>query len=101
MSTMSNSLPPTSPSAGQPWYREPYVWLVLGGPLVVVVASVITYYIAAQGADPVLDRSRPAVRAVAAEADSQTPEGRLAAEKALLPAGQGRNHAVSPELPKP
>lgn len=55
-----------------PWWREPMMWLVVGGPTVVVVAALITVVIAVRGADPVLD----------------TRQGQ--------PAVQGRNHAATP-----
>ena len=41
--------------AGRPWWREPMVWLVIGGPAVVVVAAIATAVIAVRNADPVLD----------------------------------------------
>lgn len=55
-----------------PWWREPMMWLVVGGPTVVVVAAIVTAVIAVRGADPVLD----------------TRQGQ--------PAVQGRNHAATP-----
>jgi uncharacterized protein len=75
---MSEKLSQTS--AGQPavWWREPMVWLVVGGPAVVVVAGIVTAVIAVQGADTVIAR------------DGET----TFAEK---PAVQGRNHAATPE----
>lgn len=62
--------------AGQPWWRQPMMWLVVGGPAVVVIAAIVTAVIAARGADPVLDT----------RADRQ----------AERPANEGRNHAVTP-----
>jgi hypothetical protein len=53
----------------QPWWRHPMVWLVVGGPLVVVVAAIVTAWIAIRGADPVVSggtntqAERPAVQA--------------------------------------
>ena len=41
---------------GRPWYREPMMWLVLGGPALVVVASLSTYAIAVHKSDPVIER---------------------------------------------
>lgn len=91
--------PPTQ--TARPWYREPYVWLVLGGPLAVILASMVTLYLAVQGADPVLDRKPALVKADPAQLGALTDEERLAAQRSALPAGQGRNHVVSPTLPKP
>lgn len=36
------------------WYREPWMWLVVGGPVVVVIAGFITLYLAMHGADKVV-----------------------------------------------
>lgn len=57
------------------WWREPMMWLVVGGPLAVVLAGVVTAVIAVRGADPVLDT------------------------RAGQPAVQGRNHAATPAVP--
>ncbi len=62
----------------QRWWRMPIWWLVWGGPLVVVVASFITLYIAIDGADPVLPRT--------------SDNG----ERSTLPAREGRNLAATP-----
>lgn len=39
------------------WYREPWLLLVLGGPLLVVLACVATIWLAYNGADPVVDKN--------------------------------------------
>lgn len=36
------------------WYKEPWVWLVVGGPAIVVVAALYTVFLAYQGADRVV-----------------------------------------------
>ena len=70
------------PDATSPaWWRVGMVWLVLGGPALVVVAGVITAVIAVNGAEEVL--TRPATK-LKTEDDK------------LLPAMQGRNHAATP-----
>ncbi len=66
----------------QPWWKYPIVWLMLGGPAVVVVASVVTTVIAMHGADPVI---RPAV----SSADTGS-------KSALMPAASARNHVATP-----
>lgn len=53
------------------------MWIVVGGPLVVVVAGFVTLGIAISHPDPVLT-TKPA------------------ASKSDLPAMQGRNHAATP-----
>ena len=75
---------------GLVWYREPMMWLVVGGPLVVVVASIITYALAAHQADPVLERD-PIAEAQRV-GKTLTPEQR----ESLEPALKARNHVASP-----
>ena len=65
-----------------PWWHHRMMWLVLGGPFVVVVAAIVTAVIAVRGADVVL------------HAD-EVPD------RAALPAMQARNHAATPVAPKP
>ncbi len=60
------------------WWRVGMVWLVLGGPAVVVVAAVATAVIAYRGADKVL-----------------TLPPQLQANE--QPAHKARNHAAAPE----
>ncbi len=64
-----------------PWWRVGMVWLVIGGPLTVVVAGVVTAVIAVRGADPVLDTRQ--------RVSSPAPT-------ATTPAVQARNHAATP-----
>ncbi len=85
---MSN--PSDFPTVNRPWWAFGHVWLVIAGPLVVVVASFITFYLAANGQDPVLTKS-------SAEVDLNAPENRTT----LAPAMQARNHATTGSLPAP
>ena len=73
-----------------PWWSFGHVWLVIAGPLVVVVASFITFYLAANGQDPVLSSS-------GSEAQRIDPVAR----NTLEPAIQARNHAATGSLPAP
>jgi hypothetical protein len=66
---------------GLPWWRHGMVWLVIGGPAVVVVAGITTAVIAVRGADPVLS----------------TEERAAFSDR---PAVQGRNHAATGETPR-
>ncbi|MEK7345656.1 MAG: nitrogen fixation protein FixH [Pseudomonadota bacterium] len=79
-----------SKPAKHPWWSYGHVWLVIAGPLVVVVASFITYYLAAHGQDPVLMQS-------SVDSYASTPEARTT----LAPAMQARNHATTGALPGP
>jgi uncharacterized protein len=74
-----------------PWWRHGHLWLVIAGPAVVVVASITTGVIAARGADKVIEEDawRKGI-----EISKQ-----LAADRARLPALQGRNHAATPTAP--
>lgn len=66
----------------EPWWRVGMLWLVIGGPLVVVVAAIATLFIALSHPDPVLS----------------APTGESASQR---PALQGRNLAASPARPAP
>jgi hypothetical protein len=71
----------------RPWWRYSYVWLLISGPAAVIVAGFVTAWIAVNGADPV----------VAHDYYKRGLEiNKTLAEKALMPAVQGRNHAATP-----
>ena len=59
-----------------PWWRVRMVWLVIAGPLLVVLAGLVTAFMAVRGADTV------------GHAEAATPS--------LAPAIQARNHAAAP-----
>jgi hypothetical protein len=64
------------------------MWLVVGGPAVVVVASFVTLYLAISRPDPVYSDRQPPYAPVV-----QPAEDRGKAE--LAPAMQARNHAAT------
>jgi hypothetical protein len=69
------------PTPAPPWWRVGMVWLVVGGPLAVVVASLVTVTIAYVGAEEVLTQ----------------PTKQISTDDAArLPAMQGRNHVATP-----
>lgn len=78
----------TDPHAGQAWWHYGHMWLVVGGPLVVVIASFITLYIAIQVPDPVTDDDyyRKGIEI------NKTLDAK---RDGLVPAIQGRNHAAT------
>ena len=80
----------TEPSS-KPWWKYPLVWMIIGGPLVVVVASIVTMVIAVRSPDPVVEEDyyRKGLNI------NQT----LADEKArqMMPAMQARNHVATPK----
>lgn len=61
-----------------PWWKLPIVWLVIGGPALVVVASFVTLALAIRHPDPVLDTAA------------------ASSSRAVQPAIQARNHAATP-----
>jgi hypothetical protein len=73
------------------------MWLVVGGPLVVIVAGFVTLAIAVKNPDPVLNKS-DYERDLAA-AQRLEGQARLDAMAKLQPAHQARNHAASPVVP--
>lgn len=74
----------------QPWWKYGHVWLIIAGPLTVIVAGFITLAIAIRVPDPVVAedyyrRGLDINKTLAAEKDLQ-----------LAPAMQARNHVVTP-----
>lgn len=79
--SLSKPLGATTPAV-PPWWRVGMVWLVVGGPAVVVVASIVTGVIAYRGADEVLVNT-PSARHAPVQPTGETP------------AVQARNHAAT------
>lgn len=73
-------------SVAPPWWRVGMVWLVVGGPAVVVVASIATGVIAYRGADEVLVNT-PSARHAPVQPTGTTP------------ALTARNHAATAANP--
>ena len=42
------------PLHGRPWYREPWPWILMAGPIAVIVASLVTAWIAVVNEDPLV-----------------------------------------------
>jgi uncharacterized protein len=61
-----------------PWWRVRMVWIVIGGPAIVVAASVATLVLAVRGGDV------PLRTTIATKAET------------MMPATQARNHAAAP-----
>jgi hypothetical protein len=78
--------------ADKPWWRYGYVWLVIGGPLVVIVASFITLYYAIKTPDPVIENYYVKGMEINKTLEAQ--------EEALAPAMKARNHAQTGITPK-
>jgi hypothetical protein len=76
------------------WWRYGYVWFLISGPLMVIIAGVITAYIAVKSPDPVIDQNYyqhglDINKTLKAQKDS------------LAPAIQARNHAATGVTPTP
>ena len=72
----------------QAWWHVGMMWLVLGGPATVVVASIVTAVMAYRGADEVLiETNEPAPNLAAPRNDTGS---------AMTPAMTARNHAATP-----
>jgi len=84
---------PQQDSSGKPapWWRFGYVWLVISGPAVVVVAGFVTLWLALANPETLVAqdyyrRGLDINKTIAAERD-----------RSLTPAAQGRNHAATPD----
>ena len=75
-----NAMTATANDPASPWWRHPMVWLVIAGPLVVVVAGFWTLALALQHPDPVV---------------ADTPQRAAAAGPANVPAQVARNPAAT------
>lgn len=78
----------TTENSPEPWWRTGFMWLVVGGPLAVIIASFITLYYALKVPDPVVDEDyyRKGIEI------NKTLEDK---RDGLVPAIQGRNHAAT------
>lgn len=85
---------PESNPASPPWWKFGYMWLVVGGPAIVVVAGFITLWLAIRTPDPLVanDYYR---RGIEINKTLENPDA------SLVPALKGRNHAATPEQDKP
>jgi hypothetical protein len=95
--SQTNSLPNSSlskradggpPSPERPWWKEPYVWMVISGPLSAVIACGITAVYIFQGADAVVSEEdyREGIAIMRAVKSAQP---------AMQPAHSARNHSAT------
>lgn len=69
------------------WYKNPYIWLIIGGPLLVIIASFVTLYLAITHPDEAIDdyyRKGLEINRTLEAAENND---------SLAPAIQARNHA--------
>ncbi len=72
----------------RPWYKEFYVWMVISGPVSVVIACIITAYFIMSGPDAIRSEEDYQVgRQISAEVEQAAP--------AMQPAKTGRNHSAT------
>jgi hypothetical protein len=91
MSENQNSVPTKS----LPWWKYGHMWMVVGGPAIVVFASFFTLYLAVTRPDPVMDQNYYQ-KGLDLNKTMVTNPGSFA------PAMQARNHAATGvPAPKP
>lgn len=80
--------------ASLPWWKFGHVWLVIAGPVIVVVAGFITFYLAISRPDPLVteDYYRKGIEI------NKTLQG---SPNSVAPAVQARNHAATGTAPTP
>lgn len=72
----------------RPWWKEPYVWMVIAGPVSAVLACIVTAVYILQGPDAVVPESHyPEGIAMSRELKTAQPP--------MQPAQQGRNHSAT------
>ncbi|MFD1710611.1 nitrogen fixation protein FixH [Ottowia flava] len=103
MSTIQTPYPPASAHAAPaeapsgPWWKYGHMWMVVGGPLVVVVAAFVTLWLAIRTPDPVYtDADDIRVRSAATMQRADEHDG-----PSMAPAMQGRNHAATGGVTRP
>ena len=90
-----NAAPTEAPSG--PWWKYGHMWLVVGGPSVVVIAAFVTLWLAIRTPDPVYTDADM----VRARASTAAPDAGQGAGAAMAPAMQGRNHAATGGVARP
>lgn len=78
----------------QPWWRFGHVWLVISGPAIVVVAGLVTFYLAASSPNEIVTDE---IYRQSIEASRQKGLTTIPAE--VAPAVQARNHTTTGEVP--
>jgi hypothetical protein len=79
-----------------PWWKHSFVWMVIAGPAIVVVASFVTLYLAVSRPNEIVSDKPYRV----GKQSDQTIEQRRK-ESGMAPALQGRNHAATGVVPDP
>lgn len=91
---MTRPAPVVAEKPSGPWWKYGYVWLVVGGPLVVILASIVTVTLAVRTADVVVD---PNYYRAGVELNKHLQHP----EKSMAPAQALRNHTATPDQDLP
>lgn len=84
----------TNATSSAPWWKYGHVWMVLMGPVVVVIASFFTFYLAYIGMDTLVDEDYYRNGIEINQSQDPVPTN-------LAPAVQARNHAATGVVVKP
>ncbi|TXD16493.1 FixH family protein [Extensimonas vulgaris] len=78
----------------RPWWRFGYVWLLIAGPVIVIIAGFVTLWLAVHNPDPVIDEDyyQHGLEINRSLADSG---------RSLAPALKARNHVLTPTKDQP
>ena len=90
----TNATPQGATPQPAPWWKFGHVWLVIAGPVLVILAGFVTLWLALSRPDPMVaeDYYRQGIEI------NKTLDG---ADKSLLPAVKARNHAATPAQDAP
>lgn len=81
-------------NSNEPWWKNGFVWLVIAGPAVVVVAGFVTLYLAVTSPNEIVTEET-----YRSERQSDKSIEARRKESSLAPAIQGRNHAATGIVP--
>lgn len=81
-------------SSPEPWWKFGHVWLVLAGPIIVIIAGFVTLWLAITRPDPVIEEDYYR-KGIEINQTLQNPE------KSFAPALKSRNHAATPAEAQP
>jgi hypothetical protein len=78
-----------------PWWKHSFLWMVIAGPAIVVVASFITLYLAVSRPNEIVNEATYR----SGKQSDQTIEQRRK-DSGMAPAMQARNHAATGVVPE-
>ncbi|MDD2712140.1 MAG: FixH family protein [Simplicispira sp.] len=81
-------------SNSRPWWKYGYVWLIISGPTVVVLAGFYTLWLAINSPNQILSDNYY-------RQNIEINKYLKAPEKSMAPALKGRNHAATPKIDQP